>query len=37
MEVTYAALPLPAGTAAVGADDEQAAALCALGYMDNCD
>ncbi|MDP2315038.1 MAG: sulfatase [Pseudomonadota bacterium] len=37
LDVTYAALPLPAGNAAVGADDEQNAVLEALGYMDPAD
>ncbi|MDP2308142.1 MAG: sulfatase [Pseudomonadota bacterium] len=37
LEVTYAALPLPAGDAAVGADDEQNAVLEALGYVEDAD
>jgi arylsulfatase A-like enzyme len=35
LEVTYAAIPLPAGNAAVGADDEHKAALKALGYIED--
>lgn len=35
LEVSYTALPLPAGEAAVGADDEQDAVLRALGYVED--
>ncbi len=34
LEVTYAAIPLPTGGAVIGVDDEQRAALEALGYLD---
>lgn len=37
LEVTYAAIPFPAGNAAIGVDDEQTAALRALGYLDDGD